>query len=84
MVSIESEISAAVAAFDRAPEWVRALPIENSDRVIAQRIREATAAAYRETVVVVDVASGFHAREVETGNVRNDVDGGLSTSGLSA
>ena len=59
-MSIESEISDAVEAFDRAPEWVRLLPIENSDRVIAQRIREATESAFQDTVVVVDVSGGLH------------------------
>lgn len=62
-MSIESEITEAVEAFDRAPAWVRSLPIENSDRVIAQRVREATAAAFVDTVIVVDVASGSHGNQ---------------------
>lgn len=58
-MSIESEISEAVEALDRAPEWVRSLPIENSDRVIAQRVREATRSVFVDRVVV-DVAAGSH------------------------
>jgi hypothetical protein len=69
-VSIESEISAAVEALDRAPEWVQSLPIENSDRVIAWRVREALAVAYQDAVVVVDVSGGSHGsgfREMASG-----------------
>jgi hypothetical protein len=70
-MGIESEISQAVEAFDRAPDWVRSLPIENSDRVIAQRVREATASAFVDAVVVVDVAAGSHESSADRGrNIR--------------
>lgn len=67
---LQDELNSALETFERAPDWAKALPIENSDRIIAQRVKEAAARGFNGEVVI-DVAAPPETRHLPHSNERD-------------